>query len=174
MQQGWKKSKEKENSQHMTAQAITKKDLRSYFTKEKLHRFMFGTREKQGAGKMIANAAVRIMGGSPSEFVAISVLFLIAGGLTQVMSNTASCALLAPIGLQIAEALGASPAGVLMAIGIASSCAFMTPMATPPNTLVMGPGKIKFNEYLKIGTPLVLIGYVICILVIPRVWPFFG
>jgi multiple sugar transport system permease protein len=54
MQQGWKKSKEKENSQHMTAQAITKKDLRSYFTKEKLHRFMFGTREKQGAGKMIA------------------------------------------------------------------------------------------------------------------------
>ncbi len=130
--------------------------------------------DRTGAGKMIANAAVRIMGGSPSEFVAISVLFLIAGGLTQVMSNTASCALLAPIGLQLAEALGASPAGVLMAIGIASSCAFMTPMATPPNTLVMGPGKIKFNEYLKIGTPLVLIGYVICILVIPRVWPFFG
>ncbi len=130
--------------------------------------------DRTGAGKMIANAAVRIMGGSPSEFIAISVLFLIAGGLTQVMSNTASCALLAPIGLQIAEALGASPAGVLMAIGIASSCAFMTPMATPPNTLVMGPGKIKFNEYLKIGTPLVLIGYVICILVIPRVWPFFG
>ena len=129
--------------------------------------------ERTGAGKLIANTAVRLMGGNPSEFVAITVLFLIAGGLTQVMSNTASCALLAPIGLQIAEALGANPGGVLMAIGIASSCAFMTPMATPPNTLIFGAANAKFTDYLKIGTPLLLIGYLVSILVIPRIWPFF-
>ena len=129
--------------------------------------------ERTGAGKLIADASVKLMGGHPSEFVAITVLFVIAGGLTQVMSNTASCALLAPIGLQIAEALGANPGGVLMAIGIASSCAFMTPMATPPNTLVFGAANAKFSDYLKIGTPLLIIGYLICILIIPRTWPFF-
>ena len=129
--------------------------------------------EKTGAGRMIAEASVKAMGGAPSEIIAITVLFVISGGLTQIMSNTASCALLAPIGLQIAEALGADPGGVLMAIGIASSCAFMTPMATPPNTLIFGAANVKFSDYLKIGTPLIVIGYIICILIIPRVWPFF-
>lgn len=129
--------------------------------------------DKTGAGKLIADFSVKLMGGDPSQFVAISVLFIIAAGLTQVMSNTASCALLAPIGLQISEALGADPGGVLMAIGIASSCAFMTPMATPPNTLIFGAADAKFSDYLKIGTPLVVIGYLVCIFIIPRIWPFF-
>lgn len=129
--------------------------------------------DRTGAGKIIADAAVKLMGGNPSEFTVITVLFLIAGGLTQIMSNTATCALLAPIGIQIALTLHANPSGILMVIGIASSCAFMTPVATPPNTLVFGAADAKFTDYLKVGTPLFIIGYLASILVIPKVWPFF-
>ena len=62
-------------------------------------------------------------------------MFILSCGLTQFMSNTAAAALLAPIGISIAQSIGASPYPVLMAIGIAASCAFTTPVATPPNTL---------------------------------------
>ena len=59
-----------------------------------------------------------------------------------------------------------------MSIGMAASCAFTTPVATPPNTLVLGPGKFKFMDYVKIGLPLVFISLVVCVLVIPVVWSF--
>lgn len=61
-----------------------------------------------------------------------------------------------------------------MTIGIAASAAFATPIATPPNTLVLGPGGLKFMDYVKIGLPLLLITYIGCLLIIPRVWPFYG
>ena len=80
--------------------------------------------------------------------VVLSVVFFIACALTQFMSNTASAALLAPIGIQIAITLNADPHGILMAIGVASSSAFATPMATPPNTLVLGPSNAKFTDYI--------------------------
>ena len=59
-----------------------------------------------------------------------------------------------------------------MSIGMAASCAFTTPVATPPNTLVLGPGKFKFMDYVKIGLPLVFISLVVCVLVIRVVWSF--
>ena len=59
-----------------------------------------------------------------------------------------------------------------MSIGMAASCAFTTPVATPPNTLVLGPGKFKFMDYVKIGLPLVFISLGVCVLVIPVVWSF--
>ena len=59
-----------------------------------------------------------------------------------------------------------------MSIGMAASCAFTTPVATPPNTWVLGPGKFKFMDYVKIGLPLVFISLVVCVLVIPVVWSF--
>ena len=89
------------------------------------------------------------------------------------MSNTACCALLASIGYQIAVSLQANPKGVLMAIAMASSAAFATPMATPPNTLIMGQSKAKFSDYLAIGLPLILVSYVVCIVIIPVVWPLY-
>lgn len=128
--------------------------------------------EQTGAGKMIADAAVHLMGDQPSDMVVLSVVFLIACMLTQFMSNTASAALLAPIGIQIAITLNADPHGILMAIGIASSSAFATPMATPPNTLILGPSNAKFTDYMKSGLPLILISYVTCMAIIPKVWPF--
>lgn len=126
-----------------------------------------------GAGAMIANAVISIVGDSTSPYVLLTVLFLLSAILTQFMSNTASCALLAPIGLQIAYGLGASPHAILMTIGIAASSAFATPIATPPNTLVLGPGGLKFMDYVKIGLPLLVLAYIVCIIVIPMIWPFF-
>ncbi|MDY6028967.1 MAG: SLC13 family permease [Acidaminococcaceae bacterium] len=129
--------------------------------------------DKTGAGKLIAQWTVGLMGGSPSPLVVTAVLFALSCGLTQFMSNTASAALLCPIGVAISKQLGADPKAVLMAIAVAASCAFATPVGTPPNTLVLGPGGYNFMDYVKAGTGLVLVSFVVSLVVIPMVWPFF-
>ena len=129
--------------------------------------------DKTGAGKLIAQWTVGLMGGTPSPLVVTAVLFILSCGLTQFMSNTASAALLCPIGVAISKQLGADPKAVLMAIAVAASCAFATPVGTPPNTLVLGPGGYKFMDYVKAGTGLVLVAFVVSLVVIPMVWPFF-
>lgn len=128
--------------------------------------------DKTGAGAMIANGVVGIIGSNASPLIIVMALFLLSCGLTQFMSNTAAAALLAPIGISIAQSIGVSPFPVLMAIGIAASCAFTTPVATPPNTLVLAPGKFHFMDYVKVGLPLVLVSMIVCTVIIPLVWPF--
>ena len=129
--------------------------------------------DKTGAGKLIAEWTVSLMGGSPSPMVVTAILFILSCGLTQFMSNTASAALLCPIGIAISKQLGADPKAVLMAIAVAASCAFATPVGTPPNTLVLGPGGYKFMDYVKAGTGLVIVAFIVSLVVIPMVWPFF-
>ena len=129
--------------------------------------------DKTGAGKLIADTVVGMMGDHPNPIVLCAVLYLISNVLTQFMSNTASAALLAPIGISIAQSIGADPKPVLMAIGIAASMAFATPMATPPNTLVLGPGGFSFNDYVKVGVPLCIITFIVSVIIIPIFWPFF-
>lgn len=126
-----------------------------------------------GAGKLIAEVTVNMMGGDPSPYLVTAVLFCLAVVLTQFMSNTASKALLCPVGIALSTQMGASPKAVLMAILIASSCAFASPVGTPPNTLVLGPGKYKFMDYVKCGSGLVAVCLLVSIAVIPVVWPFF-
>ena len=128
--------------------------------------------DKTGAGKMIADFVVGLMGENPNPYVLTAVLFLISNVLTQFMSNTASAALLAPIGISIAQSIGCDPKPVLMALGIAASMAFATPMATPPNTLVLGPGGFTFNDYVKVGVPMCVISWIACVIIIPIFWPF--
>ncbi|MBQ5624291.1 MAG: SLC13/DASS family transporter [Phascolarctobacterium sp.] len=129
--------------------------------------------DKTGAGKLIADWTVGLMGGSPSPMIVTAVLFALSCTLTQFMSNTASAALLCPIGISIAQALNADPKAVVMAITVAASCAFATPVGTPPNTLVLGPGGYKFADYVKCGCGLVGVCFVVSLVVIPIVWPFF-
>ena len=129
--------------------------------------------DKTGAGKLIANWAVGLMGGEPTPLIVTIVLFSISCFLTQFMSNTASAALLCPIGIAIAKQLNADTKAVVMAIAVAASCAFATPVGTPPCTLVLGPGGYKFMDYVKCGTGLVLVCFVVSLIVIPMVWPFF-
>ncbi len=129
--------------------------------------------DKTGAGKLIAEWTVGLMGGTPSPLVVTAVLFILSCALTQFMSNTASAALLCPIGVAISKQLGADPKAVLMAIAVAASCAFASPVGTPPNTLVLGPGGYKFMDYVKAGTGLVIVSFIVSLIVIPIVWPFF-
>ena len=128
--------------------------------------------DKTGAGKLIADTVVGMMGANSNPYVLTTVLFLISNILTQFMSNTASAALLAPIGISIAQSIGVDPKPVLMALGIAASCAFATPMATPPNTLVLGPGGFSFNDYVKVGVPMCVLSLVVSVIIIPIMWPF--
>ncbi len=124
-----------------------------------------------GAGKLIADLVVGLMGESPSTFVIMSAMFWLTAILTQFMSNTASTTLLAPICLAIANGIGVSPHAILMVVAMAASCAFATPVGTPPNTLVLGPGGFKFNDYIKVGVPLLVVSYVVLMVVAPIFWP---
>ncbi|MDR3358007.1 MAG: SLC13 family permease [Desulfovibrio sp.] len=128
--------------------------------------------DKSGAGKLIADSVISLMGGHPSPYFLTAVLFILSAGLTQFMSNTASAALLCPIGLAIAKGIGVSPHAVIMAVAIAASCAFATPVGTPPNTLVLGAGRYRFMDYVKAGSPLVVIYFLFCTFYIPAIWPF--
>ena len=124
-----------------------------------------------GAGKQIADLVVGMLGESPSPFVIMTAMFWLTCILTQFMSNTASTTLLAPISLAIAQSIGASPQAILMVVAMAASCAFATPVGTPPNTLVLGPGGFRFNDYIKVGTPLIVICYIVLMIVAPIFWP---
>lgn len=128
--------------------------------------------DKSGAGKIIADEVIMFLGDEPSPYLLCGVLFLLSSALTQFMSNTASAALLCPIGISIAKGISVSPHSVIMAICIAASCAFATPVGTPPNTLVLGAGNYRFMDYVKAGLPLVILEAILCVILIPLIWPF--
>lgn len=126
-----------------------------------------------GASKLIAEGAIGFMGEAPSAYFLTAFLFLLAAVLTQFMSNTGTAGMLIPIGISIAHVLGADPRAVVMAITIGCSCAFATPIGTPANTMVMNPGELKFMDWVKVGIPLIVIGLVMSIGILPLVYPFF-
>jgi anion transporter len=129
--------------------------------------------QKTGAGKIMANFFVGILGSNPSPYLICAVIFIATSFLTQFMSNTATAAVVAPIGVSIAQAIGCDPHALLMTVAMAAASSFATPMACPPNMLFMGPGHIKFNDYLRCGVPLCILSCITCLIVIPLVWPFF-
>ncbi|GFH62994.1 MAG: divalent anion:sodium(Na+) symporter [Candidatus Desulfovibrio kirbyi] len=128
--------------------------------------------DKSGAGKIIADNVIEFIGNKPSPYLLCTVLFILSAGFTQFMSNTASAALLCPLGLSIAVGIDVSPHAVIMSIAIAASCAFATPVGTPPNTLVLGAGNYRFMDYMKVGAPLVILEMIVCSVLIPIIWPF--
>lgn len=129
--------------------------------------------DKSGAGKLIADQVIALVGDNPSPYLLCAVLFTLSAGLTQFMSNTAAAALLCPIGLSVALGIGAEPHSVIMVVAIAASCAFATPVGTPPNTIVLGAGGYRFVDYIKAGLPLTIILGVLCCILIPQIWPFY-
>lgn len=132
-----------------------------------------GALDKTGAGKLIAEAVTGFLGSDSSPMVVLAVIFLLAAVLTNFMSNTATTALLAPIGVSIAQKLGADPRAVLMAIVIGGSCAYATPIGMPANAMIYGPGGYKFNDYVKSGLPLIVVSFVVSMVLLPIFWPLF-
>ncbi len=126
--------------------------------------------DKSGAGKLIADTAIKYVGQS-SPFIVFATFCLVGLVLTQMMSNTATTAMMAPIGIFVATGLGFSPLPLLMGLACACAAAYVTPVGTPPNTIVLGPGKYNFMDYMKMGGLFQVISYLVIILVIPMIWP---
>ncbi|MGB7340733.1 MAG: SLC13 family permease [Phototrophicaceae bacterium] len=123
---------------------------------------------------LIDNIAITLTNtlGDAGPLIVMGSLFLLTATFTQVLSNTATTVIVAPIGLATAIELGVEPYAFLMAIAIAASMAFASPVASPANTLVMGAGHYRFSDYMKIGIPLILIMMVITVIVLPFIFPF--
>jgi di/tricarboxylate transporter len=98
-------------------------------------------------------------------------LFLLTSVFTQVLSNTATTVLVAPIALAAARELGVQPYAFLMAVAMAASMAFASPVASPANTLVMGAGNYQFRDYLRVGGPLILVVLILSVIFLPILWP---
>lgn len=110
-------------------------------------------------------------GGASPRFI-LAMIFGFTAVIGLFISNTATAILLAPIAIQTAASLGVSPYPFAMAVAIAASAAFMTPVSSPVNTLVVAPGKYSFGDFVKIGMPFVCIVMAIAVLLIPLLFPF--
>ena len=125
-----------------------------------------------GAGELIADKIVGLLGADPSPILLL-VIFIVTCVLTNFMSNTATTALMIPIAVSLANNLGADPRAVVIATVIAGSCAYATPIGMPANTMVVGLGGYKFKDYVKSGLPLILVSFVICMILLPILFPFY-
>ena len=130
--------------------------------------------ETTGAGSLIADAIVGALGANPNPMILLLVVFVVGCALTNFMSNTATTALMVPIATSLAQSLGADPRSMIIATVIACSCAYATPIGMPANTMVVGLGGYKFNDYVKAGLPLIAVSFIICIVLLPILFPFYG
>lgn len=99
-------------------------------------------------------------------------LFVLCAVIGLFISNTATAVLMAPIALAAAKTMGVSPYPFAMVVAMAASAAFMTPVSSPVNTLVLGPGNYRFSDFVKIGVPFTIIVMAICLVIIPVMFPF--
>ena len=126
--------------------------------------------EKTGLAELLAQGVLGVA--SPLGPVAVvSGFFLISMLLTELISNQATAALLAPIAVQAASSQGIDPRPLLLAITFAASLSFMTPVGYQTNTLIYGPGQHRFTDFIRVGSPLNLIFWVLGTLLIPFFWP---
>ena len=128
---------------------------------------------KTGAGSVVANTIMGLLGSNPSPYIVMAVIFILSAILTNFMSNTAATALLVPIGLQLAQTMGADPKAVLMATVIGASCAYATPIGMPANTMVYNIGGYSFMDYVKVGVPLIVIVTIVSLIILPIFFPFY-
>lgn len=129
--------------------------------------------EQTGAGELIAEKVIGMLGDNPSPYVLTFVIFMLCCVMTNFMSNTATTALMVPIGISIAQGMGADPSAVLMACVIGGSCAYATPIGMPANTMVVTAGGYTFKNYAKAGVPMILVATVVSMILLPIFYPFF-
>ena len=129
--------------------------------------------EQTGAGELIAEKVIGMLGDNPSPYVLTFVIFMLCCVMTNFMSNTATTALMVPIGISIAQGMGADPSAVLMACVIGASCAYATPIGMPANTMVVTAGGYTFKDYAKAGVPMILVATVVSMILLSIFYPFF-
>lgn len=127
--------------------------------------------DKTGGLALLVDNIVAVIGNN-SPYSMLVALFLLTSVFSQFTSNTATAVLIAPVAFQVAEIMGVRPEPMLMSVAIAASTAFCTPVASPINTLVMGPGNYRFMDYVRIGVPLQILSIIVAALIIPVFLPF--
>ncbi len=126
--------------------------------------------ETSGGTQLISNALIDLTQGMPAWAI-LTVLMIVTMSLSDVLNNTATTIVAAPIGIQMAQTLGVNPDPFLMAVAIAASCAFLTPIGHKNNTLILGPGGYSFGDYWRMGLPLEILVVAVSIPAILVFWP---
>lgn len=127
--------------------------------------------QKTGGVDLVVKGLMDI-GGGQGPYLMLICLFVMCATIGLFISNTATAVLMAPIALAAAKSMGVSPYPFAMMVAMAASAAFMTPVSSPVNTLVLGPGKYSFSDFVKIGVPFTLLVMVVCVVLIPVLFPF--
>jgi len=126
--------------------------------------------QSTGGTVLIADGIVNISAGY-SSVVVLTLLMIVTMTLSDVMNNTATAVIAAPIAVEIADRLSVNPDAFLMAVAVAASSAFLTPIGHKNNTLIMGPGGYRFGDYWRMGLPLEILVIAVAIPMILWVWP---
>jgi len=129
-----------------------------------------GALQDTGGTALIAEGIVSLSEGA-SPVVVLTLLIVVTMSLSDVMNNTATAVIAAPIAIEIATRLNVSPDPFLMGVAVAASCAFLTPIGHKNNTLIMGPGGYRFGDYWRMGLPLEILVIVVAVPMIVWVWP---
>ncbi len=126
--------------------------------------------DTSGGTQLIANGLVSLTGGLPAWAV-LTVLMVVTMTLSDVLNNTATAIVAAPVGIEMADVLGTAADPFLMAVAIAASCAFLTPIGHKNNTLILGPGGYSFSDYWRMGLPLEILVVAVSVPAILVFWP---
>lgn len=127
--------------------------------------------QKTGVAAMAADGLVSYLG-SVHPSVLLGGIFLLTTAFSQTINNSATAVLMAPIAILAASGLGISPKPLMITVAISASTAFLTPVGTTTNAMVMAAGGYKFKDYLKVGSPLLLLFLIITMILVPMIWPF--
>jgi di/tricarboxylate transporter len=128
--------------------------------------------DKTGGVNLIVDNVMNVFGtGGP--YLLMTGIFIVTVALSSFISNTATAVILAPIAIKLAEESGVSPYTLVMTLAIAASTAFLTPVATPVNMLVVSPGGYKFMDFVRSGFPLAIAALIICLLLVPVLFPLY-
>lgn len=134
---------------------------------------MIAVMNQSGLGQVFGDMIINIIGESKNLYLITAVLCIGASIATSFMNNMACAGMLAPVGISIANALGANPQAIVLAIAIGAGCSYLTPIASGTNQTMMIFTKLKFQDFAKFGWPLLIISWILCIAILPQVFPFF-
>ena len=134
---------------------------------------MIAIMNQSGLGSLFGDIIVSLIGESRNLYVITAIVCIGASIATQFMNNMACAGMLAPVGISIAESLGANPQAIVLAIAIGAGCSYLTPIASGTNQTMMLFTKLKFQDFTKFGWPLLVISWICCVLILPQVFPFF-
>jgi len=126
---------------------------------------------ESGAAALLADWLVYLVGGA-GPLALLALLFVVTAIMGQLISNTATALIMIPVAVAAAAGMGVSPRPVLMSIAVAAAGAFLTPIATPTNLMVMSPGGYQFGDYWKLGLPLLIWFFIISVFYVPLIWRF--